>query len=392
MRRRARRRGGAAALMLALAAAGCAEMQAGAPEAESGAASGAATEAEPEAEIAAAGPAPEPPTTGVLGRSADELLVEVEAGTGRLAIVPKPPPPGPEPVFAVDATAGETPKETAGEAAAADAQPRRPARDREAEREFAEARRELGLALERVGDIPGAVSELEAARAAAPGAWGARTEGTPLGDLARICRRGEPPEAVVRACTAAATSNLFAPATLADLLAHRGDANMALGREARALADYDAALEIESAHPGALIGRARLRVAAGRPQRALNDLRLAIETGPRPAEARLERARAYAALGLPERALADYDAVLTDPEARAWHPAAWRGRAEAHCAMGRADTAAVDWQAWADSVPGGPAYLQELLRARGYLRAPWEPGVGEATRAGLRGWTAAGCP
>ncbi len=90
--------------------------------------------------------------------------------------------------------------------------------------------------------------------------------------------------------------------------------------------------------------------------------------------------------------MADYDAVLADLAAGPWHPAAWRGRAAAHCAMGRAEASAADWHVWADSIPGGPAYLQEMLRARGYLRAPWEPGISEATLAGLKGWTAAGCP
>ncbi|HUF86195.1 MAG TPA: tetratricopeptide repeat protein [Thermohalobaculum sp.] len=261
---------------------------------------------------------------------------------------------------------------------------------------LAETRRQLGLALEAAGDLVGAVSEFEAALA---GPWPAATpvEQTPWGDLARICGRAEPAEAVARACGLVVPSFRFAPAQLADFLANRGDANVRLGRTARALRDYATALELESSHAPALLGRARLRIAAGEPRAALNDLRLAAAVGARKVEARLERARVWRALGEPERAVAEYDAVLADAATAPFHPTAWRGRAEAHCALGLADAAALDWQVWADSVPGGASYLHELLRARGYLRGPRERGLGEtglgrATLDGLRAWTRAGCP
>jgi tetratricopeptide (TPR) repeat protein len=267
---------------------------------------------------------------------------------------------------------------------------RGPRRDPEADRRLAETRRGLGLALEAAGDIEAAVSEFEAALAAAP--WTGPLADSPRGDLARICRRAEPPAAVARACGAAIRSLRFAPAEVAEFLANRGDANARRGRADLAVRDYAEALEIRSDQPRALLGRARLRIAEGRPALALNDLRLAIATAPRPAEARLERARAYMALGAPEQAVADYDAVLADAGAAPFHPAAWRGRAGAHCALGRADAAAVDWQVWADSRPDGPGWLAELLRARGYLKGPWEPGIGPATLAALKAWTGAGCP
>ena len=331
----------------------------------------------------AAAPRDGPRADSILGLPKEALRAEVEAGTGALAIVRAAPP------FAAArrAAAGGDAPDAADEAAR---EAERPARDPAGDREMAEARRELGLALERVGDIAGAVSELEAALEAAP--WPAAPEETPVGDLARICRRGEPAAAVARACSRAFASIRFGPDELAALIAHRGDANARLGRLDRALEDYNPALEIDSSHPRAVLGRARLRVRAGQPALALNDLRLAIETGPRPAEARLARAGAYEALGRFGQAVDDYEAVLADMAARPLHPAAWRGRARAHCAMGRAEAAVVDWRVWAESVEGGPGYIQEMLRARGYLRAPWRARVDPTVIAALGAWTRAGCP
>ncbi len=391
-----RRGGGAArlaAFVLALVVAAC---EAPGEPADTDAADADAGEADAGGTGAAA-PAAESATSGILGLSADELLVEVEGGSGRLAIVRRRPAPE----VAVSDPAAPAPGDSPGDTAAADEEAaeaaeaeesarQRALRDRETDRQEAGARRELGLALERVGDIAGAVSELEAALAAAP--WAGLPAETPLGDLARICRRGEPAEPVARACARAFASSRFAPAEMADLVALRGDANARLGRTQRALSDYATALEIDSSHARALLGRAWVHIRAGQPARALNGLRLAIETGPRPVEARLARAAAYMALGRFEGAVADYDAVLANVAAAPWEPAAWRGRAWAHCAMGRAEAAAVDWRLWADSVPGGAGYLQEMLRARGHLRAPWRAGIDPVIRDALAAWTRAGCP
>lgn len=347
-------------------------------------------------------PAAEAPSESALGQPPTELSAEVGADAGNMAGVaaaPAPPAPesgaggGPESAAAAGPARaqGESAPGEAGEGASSDRRRRDREAKREADRELARTRRQLGLALEGAGDIEGAVSEFEAALAAPWPASGKSGE-TPWDDLARICRRAEPAAAVARACTGALNPGRYPPAILAEFLANRGDAHARLGRTELALTDYAGALKIESNNFRALIGRARLMVAGGHPEQALNNLRLAISTGPRPAEARLVRARAWRALGDPERAVADYDAVLADLGATPWHPAAWRGRGAAHCAMGRAEAAAADWQVWADSVSEGHAYLQEMLRARDYLRGPWEAGLGPATLAGLRAWTREGCP
>jgi hypothetical protein len=63
-----------------------------------------------------------------------------------------------------------------------------------------------------------------------------------------------------------------------------------------------------------------------------------------------------------------------------------------HCRLGQADAAAIDWQVWLGAVPGGAAYVQEMLWARGYLRGAVADDFGPAALAALRAWTGAGCP
>lgn len=388
-----RRRGRAAALAAVLLAflAGCETPEGAAPlEGAAEAPSAADTTTARAAEYPAPPAAPDQPKdappaeieagTGNVQRSA------IEAGTGRIARVapPQAPPGGTAPAEREAAVMADG-------AALEPLAPRRqrPRRDAEADRTLAETHRRLGLALEAAGDIEAATSEFEAALAVR---WPTATRDTPWTDLARICRRGEPAAAVARACRRVLTLTRFSPAELAEFLANLGDAHVRLGRPGTARENYRTALEIDSDNFRALLGLARLRLAEGNAAAALNDLRLAIASGPRPAEARLVRARAWLALGEPARAVADYDAVLADMAAKPFHASAWRGRAEAHCAMGRAEAAAVDWHVWASSVPDGAARLQEMLRARGELVGPPEEGIGPATLAALKAWTREGCP
>ena len=217
-----------------------------------------------------------------------------------------------------------------------------------ADREQARAHRQLGLDLEAVDEIAAAVGEFEAALALGPWPLDAATggiAGSPYGDLARICWRRDPAAEVVRACTRVIASLRFQSGDLAAFYANRADAYRRLGEPDRARADYQAALKIDSSNARGLLARGRMRAREGRHAAALIDFNRAITIGPDRPEARYARALSLAALGDLEGAIADYDRVLSDPEGLAAHPRAYRDRAEAHCRIGRADAAAIGWQA-----------------------------------------------
>jgi len=273
------------------------------------------------------------------------------------------------------------------------------------DREQARAHRRLGLGLEAAGDISGAVDEFEAALALGRWPVAASAGGladSPYGDLSRICWRRDPAAPVLRACTRAIASFRFQSAHLAELYANRADARLRLGDTRRAQADYRVALKIDSNNPRGLLARGRVRALAGRHAAALIDFdRVIATTGPDRPEAdhapdrpgaRHARALSRAALGDFEGAAADYDQVLSGLEGLAAYPGAYRGRAEAHCRTGRPDAAAVGWQVWLAATPGGAAYVQEMLWARGYLRGAVADDFTPAALAALRAWTRAGCP
>ncbi len=273
----------------------------------------------------------------------------------------------------------------------------------------ARAHRRLGLGLEAAGDISGAVDEFEAALALGRWPVAASAGGladSPYGDLSRICWRRDPAAQVLRACTRAIASFRFQSAHLAELYANRADARLRLGQTRRAQADYRVALKIDSNNPRGLLARGRVRALAGRHAAALIDFDRVIaapesehppdrpESNYRPDRpgARHARALSRAALGDFEGAAADYDQVLSGLEGLAAYPGAYRGRAEAHCRTGRPAAAAVGWQVWLAATPGGAAYVQEMLWARGYLRGAVVDDFTPAALASLRAWTRAGCP
>ena len=263
------------------------------------------------------------------------------------------------------------------------------------DREQAQAHRRLGLGLEAAGDIAGAVDEFEAALTLGRWPLAASTGGladSPYGDLSRICWRRDPAAQVLRACNRAIASFRFQSAQLAELYANRAGARLRLGETRRAQADYRVALKIDSNNPRGLLARGRARALAGRHAAALIDFDRVIATAPDRPGARHARALSRAALGDFEGAAADYDQVLSGLEGLAAYPGAYRGRAEAHCRTGRPDAAAVGWQVWLAATPGGAAYVQEMLWARGYLRGAVADDFTPAALASLRAWTRAGCP
>lgn len=260
---------------------------------------------------------------------------------------------------------------------------------------LARAHRELGLALEENGDMAGAVEHFAAALAAAP--WplgkGQTLEQTPYGDLARICLGQAPAGAVARACTLVIPSGRFGPEALVDFVVARARARLALGELEGGRDDVDAALEIETGNQEALMLRGRILAGLGEDELALADLRRVVTLGgPLAREARLLRARILARNGAGEQALADLDSLISDSEATELHGRAWRERARVACAFGRAEEAAVGWQMWEQLEPEALAWLEETLRAGGYLDEAEEGGVGPRTVAALRAWTEDGCP
>ncbi len=263
------------------------------------------------------------------------------------------------------------------------------------DRQQARAHRQLGLGLEAAGDNAGAGGAYESALRL--GRWQvAATAGgladSPYGDLARICWRRDPAAQVVRACTQVITSLRFQSGPLAELFANRADALLRLGDPDRARADYRSALKVDSSNPRGLLARGRMRARAGRHAAALIDFNRVIATGPDRPAAHYARALSRVALGDLEGAIADYDHILSDPQGLAAYPGAYRGRAELHCRTARPAAAAIGWQVWLAATQGGAAYVQEMLRAHGYLRGAVADDFTPAAVAALRAWTRAGCP
>ncbi|MFJ7204112.1 tetratricopeptide repeat protein [Streptomyces sp. NPDC098789] len=128
------------------------------------------------------------------------------------------------------------------------------------------------------------------------------------------------------------------------VLAHvlRGREHRNSGQDARALADYDRALDLD---PGALrahYGRGTTHLLAGRYERALVDLTHFVERDPAAAHGWVERGRCLHHLGRDEEAVADLDrALLTTPE----DPWALCFRGQAHLALGRTERAVADFDA-----------------------------------------------
>jgi len=262
------------------------------------------------------------------------------------------------------------------------------------DRQQAEAHRQLGLGLEEAGDIAGAVDEFVAALALGPWPLASSADSladSPYGDLARICWRNEPAEQVGRACTRVITSYRFQSSRLAELFANRAAASRSLGETDRAMADYKTVLRIDSNNPRGLLVRGQMRAQEGNHAAALMDFNRAFANGPDRLEARYARALSLAALGDFEAAIADYDTVLADPAGIAAYPDAYRDRAEAHCQAGQAGAASVDWQVWLATRPDGPAHVQKMLKARGYLRGAVADEFTPKALAALRDWTKAEC-
>ncbi len=266
-------------------------------------------------------------------------------------------------------------------------------------RQLAEVHRNLAQTLEEAGETEAAVQDYKAA--AELDAWAVeRTavdlSGTPIGDLERICEdgagKGDPAEAVARACTLAISSGRLPVDRLAVMLGRRGVARLELGETEPAMADFREALMLDSSDPDILVARGRAQELSGNVKGALADYSLALLRAPNRSDLRFARARLRARFGDNAGAAADYDRILSDAELMAAHPEAYRERAAVHCRLGRSEAAEIGWQVWADTDPGGPDYVRDMLFARGYLRGPGAGALDAREQAALRAWIRAGCP
>lgn len=267
--------------------------------------------------------------------------------------------------------------------------------DQSPDRQLGVAHLRLGQGLEAAGDLAGATADYEAA--VALGRWplspgGAFDDATPQAGLARICEGDTPPAIVVRACTAAIAELRFGQVRLAGFLNRRAEAQFDLGDPERALMSLDAAQRLSSGHPETLVLRGRVLEALGQDRQALSSYDRALFGQPGFAGALLARGRLRARMGFAAGAEADFDAVLSDPQASAAYPEAYRDRALLHCRMGRPEEAAVGLQVWAGLRPDPAGALRDELEAHGRLRNPAVAGAGGMDPAALARWIGDGCP
>ncbi len=94
-----------------------------------------------------------------------------------------------------------------------------------------------------------------------------------------------------------------------------GVSNLNLNKPAKALQDFNRAIEIDPTRANAYVGRGNTLSTLGRYKEALKDYDIAIEIDPKVANAYVNRGSAYSHLTQYEKAIADYEKGLElDPE------------------------------------------------------------------------------
>ena len=91
---------------------------------------------------------------------------------------------------------------------------------------------------------------------------------------------------------------------------HRGLAYVRLGDDARALADFEAAMQLDPKYPRAWFSRGELRARQGKLHEAVSDYSEGLRHAPSNATALYERGQLYSKLKDSPRAVADYNAAL----------------------------------------------------------------------------------
>lgn len=152
----------------------------------------------------------------------------------------------------------------------------------------------------------------------------------------------------------------LAPALQAELLAQRGNANLALESAEQARADYQAALDIDAKNPMARLGMAQILLSGGDDQGALAQLNQVVADSPSNAEVLLARADLLRRQQYIEDAKADYAKAV---ELAPGNPRAHAGLALANLALRDIGAAKASIQTLKDLVPSLPAvnYLQALV-------------------------------
>jgi tetratricopeptide (TPR) repeat protein/predicted aspartyl protease len=169
-----------------------------------------------------------------------------------------------------------------------------------------------------------------------------------------------PPPAVVAASSPPAADT----PTDAGGFTRRGDAFMARGEAAQAVADFDRAAALEPNDPQHIYDRARARLQNHQPLLALADLNQALKLKPDDVPALMLRGQMRMAINDPDGAKADFDAALNhDPNVRL-------RVADAYARSGGFEAALADYDLWIASHPKNED-LARPLNGRCRVRALW---------------------
>jgi len=169
-------------------------------------------------------------------------------------------------------------------------------------------------------------------------------------DATQCARSLGNPDVEIHHCTAAIRSGVLADDNLAITLNNRGVAYGAAGEPAKAIEDFDAALQLRPGDVGILANRAAAQLAAGRPDAAHDDYDRLIAAGREPDPAWLVgRGNARGLKGDIAGAVADYDAAIAR-RADWWLP--WFNRGAAKSRAGRDVDALADYTQALGLAPG----------------------------------------
>lgn len=192
----------------------------------------------------------------------------------------------------------------------------------------------------------------------------------------------------IRACSEAIESGRWEGAAASWAYCNRAVARAALGEHLAAFEDHERAVALNPADAVAYNNKANSHADFREYGRALKGYGRALELRPDYVSARYNRAGVHLVLGDFAAAAADYTAAI---EAEPAFGEAWAGRAEAACRQGLVARSVADRMR---AIGLGALTGDETaayLRETGYLDEP-DPVPPDRLEAGLRAWTAAGCP
>jgi lipoprotein NlpI len=153
--------------------------------------------------------------------------------------------------------------------------------------------------------MPKPEGEAAPADAAKPAASAARA--TPQDVMA--CGQVKAPDAAIAGCTKVLADEKQKPKGRAAAFFNRGNAHVAKGDAAAAIADFDEAIKLDPKNASAYNNRGNARHDGGEDLAAIADFDAALKQNPRYAPAYFNRANALAAKGDPS-AMKDYDAAI----------------------------------------------------------------------------------